>query len=1717
MSEKSQALLRFLKEAATIRRSRIPAYQSDDRVLWFSDIPSARDEIRSPILVAPSDDAVDYWLEVKKTSPPSRKPLPPLLVDWVRPEDLDSPDKEPELMKEITILVEREIAISDDPENDQRRSREKVPEIRRLQDNPEIEDAWLDYYVNHWEPWAEKMRRWQETYSVYETVDFMRRRLEEAEERYELFLGLGLLQWRDSTNRTVKRHLLAGSADISFDAGRGLITIVPAASFETFKDELDMLDLADRPRLKGSPIPSLLEEMEMRAWDTEKVGEILREIANRAKGDSQVDEKAMQPAGTADATFRVFYAPALILRERRPTAYEEVVERLLENSETSPHTLTAPWQRFLAEGQPSAEGDQSRQEIAKGASPGPIFFPLPTNAEQQQIIDRLQFSPGVVVKGPPGTGKSHTIANLICHLLATGEKILVTAHAPKALTVLREMLPRDMRDLCLMSLGSSREDQRQLESGVRTIIGRKNQWEQGEQQQVGKRIEELEKELQSYKEKQAEVERKLRESREAETKTHTLFGGYEGTAAQIARRLDEDRERFGWFPEPLHDKPPFPFSHSEVQLLAEMHAKLTAAYEEELQLKVGDFSLSSPEEFRRWIEALRTAEERDTQAQGSADPRISNLIQNIPRDALEKTAQALRFLDEPIARAEHALGNLVEKMLPDLFIGQRVRWERLSEDVSVLADRMASLREQLGNTEISLPPDYDAGQLAADVAQRLAYFEKGRWQGFWVIKPKIIRKTQYIADNCLVAGRPPSDLESLQKLNVYLRLEASVADFSRLWPHPEAEGRDPGHVWQLANAAMEKASTLKELLEVFENLEAASFDCIPASERVNLASSRERSLWRDTIAAALARQTLAEVTQFLDAQQQEIQDCLATGKAHPCLQQLQAALSAQDPTAWQEACQKREEIVLQQERYRRYLELMDRLKQANGPLADLLHQHQGEATWQQRLLNLEQAWCWASARGWLQDVADRQRYAELVQNYHRLKKKIETGTEQLAAKRAWQAFLTRLDDAASQNLHAWTSAVDRIGQGTGKHAYRHRRTARQYLTKCLPKIPAWIMPLHKLWDTIEACPGLFDTIIIDEASQAELTSLILLLLGKRVIVVGDKMQNSPEAVGIKEDDINRLIRTHLQDFHFRAEFRPDTSLFDHAERAFGNIISLREHFRCVPEIIRFSNDLCYREAPLVPLRQAPVDRLPPLKHTFVPGGFCEGDGQRIRNEAEAEKLVQTICACLQDGAYEGKFMGVIALQGRVQSDLIERKLAAALDPGIIAERKLRCGVPATFQGDQRDVIFLSLVAAPDSKERRFRALTELDFQRRFNVAMSRAKDQVWLFHSVQQSDLSPDCLRRRLLRFFQSPWQGAVAGLGEDLERLAREAVRRPRQRGEQPAPFDSWFEVDVALELLREGYRIHPQYEVAGYRLDLVVEGLQARLAVECNGDAWHGPERYEHDMARQRQLERAGWTFATVWESEFYIDKKRALQEILQACTDLGIYPIDMEQSIATPREDSSGEMATMPEIQSEDETLDSAANGNDVDVTGPFTGYSDESDFPDPREAPIPNICTALRKIIEKDGPLFRSSLYHLYIEGCPYLQRSGRAVRDKLDLALRTLLKAGEIEQQDELGSRKTEEQVVRMAGTPAVRLRPAGRRKLEEIPPAEVFLVLDRLQPAESEDEDLCFRKILEHFGYNQLTRTRKRHLQKLLQLFRKGKEQAYPHEVISGNFGLAQR
>ena len=93
-----------------------------------------------------------------------------------------------------------------------------------------------------------------------------------------------------------------------------------------------MLDLQHQPSLDGDAIESRLDELDIEAWNTPRLAPILREIANRLRSDAQVDEERFIPADRAEERPRVSYAPALVLRERRPTGYDDLIRTFLESA-----------------------------------------------------------------------------------------------------------------------------------------------------------------------------------------------------------------------------------------------------------------------------------------------------------------------------------------------------------------------------------------------------------------------------------------------------------------------------------------------------------------------------------------------------------------------------------------------------------------------------------------------------------------------------------------------------------------------------------------------------------------------------------------------------------------------------------------------------------------------------------------------------------------------------------------------------------------------------------------------------------------------------------------------------------------------------------------------------------------------------------------------------------------------------------------------------------------------------------------------------------------------------------------------------------------------------------------------------------------------------------------------------------------------------------------
>jgi very-short-patch-repair endonuclease len=513
------------------------------------------------------------------------------------------------------------------------------------------------------------------------------------------------------------------------------------------------------------------------------------------------------------------------------------------------------------------------------------------------------------------------------------------------------------------------------------------------------------------------------------------------------------------------------------------------------------------------------------------------------------------------------------------------------------------------------------------------------------------------------------------------------------------------------------------------------------------------------------------------------------------------------------------------------------------------------------------AWKWRRQHGHLLAIDGREAMHELSRRRLTLQNDLSNAYTELVEKLTWLKLKETLDQdrGLMSSLQQYMAAIRGIGAGTGIRAVRYRRDARRAMTRANQAIRCWIMPHWRVSESLPSELALFDLVIVDEASQSDLWALPAMLRAKKLLVVGDNKQVSPSAVGMKEADVRMLHSRFLRELPFGDVLSPEKSIYDLAGVLFASDLTrLREHFRCVEPIIEFSNRLCYNgEIKCLRVPTAEERITPPLVDVHVVDGEREGKGKVNRIEAQA--IIDEIKRITSDARYAKRTIGVVSLLGGDQAQFIRDQLVAQIGEEKIIAHKIRCGDAMTFQGREADIVMISMVSDGDN----VRALSGEMYEQRFNVAVSRARDRLYLFRSFRREDIRETDLRAKLIAHFQNP--------------VHRDTERKGRERCE------SDFERAVYDRLNQAGYRVIPQVPAGGYRIDMVVEGNGGkRLAVECDGDQYHGPDMWMADLHRQRTLERAGWTFWRCWGSSYYRDPDACMADLFATLQHQGIEPI-------------------------------------------------------------------------------------------------------------------------------------------------------------------------------------------------------------------------------------
>ena len=408
--------------------------------------------------------------------------------------------------------------------------------------------------------------------------------------------------------------------------------------------------------------------------------------------------------------------------------------------------------------------------------------------------------------------------------------------------------------------------------------------------------------------------------------------------------------------------------------------------------------------------------------------------------------------------------------------------------------------------------------------------------------------------------------------------------------------------------------------------------------------------------------------------------------------------------------------------------------------------------------------------------------------------------------------------AASQLADALFEAANVGGPGRTKGM----------VAAALPALPVWAVTNLSARTHFSLTPGMFDLVVIDEASQCSAASVLpLLMRAKRALIIGDPHQlthitslgtNRERGIGKRWGLGNRTRRTEdrIDEFSYRA--RSCFSLA--ASRIDEEPILLDLHFRSHPAIIGFSNESIYgRRLDLC------SDERPPRGRSAIEWLRVEGDcvpgrrGRSLVNRREAKEAASVVAGELAQMAEAALSLGVVTPY-RAQAELIRDGLAEIL--GGTRASEVPVATAHRFQGDERDIMIFSPVVGPSMSpsQTEFAANPNL-----VNVALTRARRRLVVVGNMDA------CLLNENL-----------------LAELARYIARL------EAGPFDSPLEEQLHGELLRRGIDAQTGVSVAGHRLDLAVGQGGVRLDIECDGAAFHTDR--DRDAARDRRIQAEGWT---------------------------------------------------------------------------------------------------------------------------------------------------------------------------------------------------------------------------------------------------------------------
>ncbi len=423
----------------------------------------------------------------------------------------------------------------------------------------------------------------------------------------------------------------------------------------------------------------------------------------------------------------------------------------------------------------------------------------------------------------------------------------------------------------------------------------------------------------------------------------------------------------------------------------------------------------------------------------------------------------------------------------------------------------------------------------------------------------------------------------------------------------------------------------------------------------------------------------------------------------------------------------------------------------------------------------------------------------------------------------------------------------RVKTGSVKEKYFERTN----FDVILKTFPIWLVKITDIYRILPLTKELFDIAIIDEATQCDIASLIpILQRAKTVVIAGDPNQLRHVSFLSRERQMimqkaHGLENTPSEMLNFR-----EMSILDLVSNKIANqnqVSFLNEHYRSLPDIIRFSNQKFYSNAISIMTEKPDIPANEGIYIQKVEGIRTE-QGYNVQ---EAELILSQIKQIIENQAnLEAQYCNSLGILSpfRAQADYIISRINKELNISQIQRHQLLVGTAYAFQGEERDFMFLSFALDEHSHASAFYHLDKADV---FNVSITRARTKQFIFYSLNINKLKPESLLRQYLESFDTK-------------------INKPVFQNTEKDKFLK----EVSTAFAERGYKIWEAYKIAGQIIDLILQKETKTIGIDLIGYPGNFAESFS--IERYKMLRRAGISAITLPYTYWLTEKEKTLQAI-------------------------------------------------------------------------------------------------------------------------------------------------------------------------------------------------------------------------------------------------